>query len=548
MTTAIAQENTEQKKKIELNINLQPVQAELIKLYEKSKATKIGFGGARGGTKSHTADMLMLIRRLKYPQTNGLFVMRVYQDMMDIHIIPFFEQFPELRKYFFANNMILRLPNGSYIRYLSGDSLETFQKRKGRGFADIIVDQSELFTEDEIQFLYTINRSTKPGIVAKTLLCFNPGNIGHNYHKRVFYDKIYKEGEDPSDFAYMQTRGWDNAYWCISEMAKMHKIEEKELNDEKIQQLIGIYHKLPEKERFEIFIRTNYGHTLNQLPEHKRRAELFGDMEIFEGMFFEDFRRKHHVINYTMSKIRKTISGLDYGNVTVLEVLQMDSEGTIINADELYLGDETNPTDRANAIADFLLERELYKIDMIYDTDMEISQISNIGVDKTPIEIFRSVFKQRMGENAPKMRVVNKKSLDKHKTYRQAVNEAVKDYLKIRKYCSKCKQTVVPKEGEDNNKCPKCNTELEQKSKLYLGHRSRYLIKFFSEAIYDADADMDFNRDKPKIDHPYDAFKYAFMELYFKKEPEKDRTPKWFRDLLRQKEATTINHNSFMEV
>lgn len=531
---------------IDLNIHLQPVQAKLIKLYEQSKATKIGFGGARGGTKSHTADMLMLIRRLKYPQTNGLFVMRVYQDMMDIHIIPFFEQFPELRKYFISSgNMILKLPNGSYIRYLSGDSLETFQKRKGRGFADIIVDQSELFTEDEIQFLYTINRSTKPGIVAKTLLCFNPGNIGHSYHKRIFYDKIYKEGEDPNDYAYMQTRGWDNAYWSLSVMAKMHGIDEKTMDEHKILELVNLYHRLPERERFEIFLKTNYGHTLNQLPEHKKRAELYGDMEIFEGMFFEDFRRNFHVIDYRIIPTRKTIGGLDYGNITVLEILQMDSEGTIIFADELYLDNETNPTDRANAIADFLEERELYRIEIIYDTDMEISQISNIGVDKTPIEIFRQVFRQRMRDKAPLMRVVSKKSLDTHKTYRQAVNEAVKDYLKIRSYCSRCKKEVTA----ENGKCKICETIVDRKSKIYFSTKVKQLIKFMSEAIYENEDTMDFNRSmQPKTDHPYDAGKYAFMEFYYKKRPIDNQTPRWFKELLKQEYQKASNPKSFMGV
>jgi hypothetical protein len=516
-----------------MDIELQPIQNQLWKLYDKGKATKIGFGGPRGGTKSHSADSLMIMRRLKYRGTNGLFIMRVYQDMLDIHIRPMFDAYPELEAGFNKQDMILKLPYGSYIRFLSGENLESFQKRKGRGFADVMIDQSELFSKEEIEFLYTINRSVKPGITPKMLLCFNPGNIGHAYHKRVFYDKIYEDNEVPEDFAYLQAKGWDNAYWAIKDMARIKGLEPGGLDGQQILKLIHEYHKLNEDTRFKIFIRTDYGKVLDGLPDSKRRAELLGDMEIFEGMFFEDFRRKYHVIEYEISNFRKaSIGGLDYGNVTVLIVLQRDSEGTIIAGGECYLPDLTNPTERANAIADYLLENELHRLDIVYDTDMEISQLSNIGVDKTPITIFRDVFKQRMGEKAPKMRCVNKTSLDKKKHYRVVVNDAVKEYLHIRKLCSQCKMML----RKDEDKCIRCKATVIYQTKLFISENCKFLIKFLGEAIYDPldTAGRDFDRSQtPKKDHPYDAMKYGFMELYVPKKPKEDSRPKWLRDLIK---------------
>ena len=527
---------------IDLTITPQPIQRKLFRTYEHSKATKIGFGGPRGGTKSHSSDILMLARRTKYPGTNGLFVMRVYSDMMDIHIRPLLETYPELELGFNKQEMILKLSNGSYIRYLSGESLDSFTKRKGRGFADVMIDQSELFSKDEIEFLYTINRTVKPGITPKTLLCFNPGNIGHAYHKRVFYDKIYEGKEKPEEFAYIEAKGWDNAYWSINELAEEEGIEPKDLTPEEVQRLIRKYHTYPEEKRFNMYLSTNYGRTLDGLPEHKRRAELFGDMEVFEGMFFEDYRYGHHVIEgYRISPHRQTIAGLDYGNVTVLEILQRDSEGTIIVAGELYLSDLTNPSDRANAIADYLLERELYRLEIIYDTDMEISQLSNVGYDKTPISIFRDVLKQRMGEKAPKMRCVNKKSLDKNKPYRIVVNDAVKNYLRIRKVCKVCGGMIQRQETE----CKKCKVnETRQISDLYISRECKYLNAFFSEAIYDLrdPGGGDFDRSQiPKKDHPYDGFKYGFMELQAPRIKEEDPRPQWLKNMERQERLRIAN-------
>lgn len=532
-----------------VRIRMQPIQNALWNIYEHGTATKIGFGGPRGGTKSHSAMMVMLMRRMKHEGTNGLFIMRVYQDMLDIHIRPLFDQYPELEEHFNKQDMLLKLPDtgGSYIRFLSGDNLETFQKRKGRGFADVMIDQSELFSKEEIEFLYTINRTVKPGITPKTLLCFNPGNIGHAYHKRVFYDKIFEENENPEEFAYLQAKGWDNAYWSIKEMARLHNVSMNELNDEKIKALIRTYHQLPEKERFDIFIKSDYGRNLNGLPGHKRRAELFGDMEIFEGMFFSDFRYRHHVIeNYQITPIRKIIGGLDYGNVTVLTVLQRDTEGTVVVAGECYLPDLTNPSDRANAIADYLIEKEINKLEIIYDTDMEISQLSNIGVDKTPIAIFRDVFKQRMKDNAPVMRCVNKKSLDKNKPYRVVVNDSVKEFLKVRAICIQCKQPIK----EENDRCEKCNLPAMQASKLYISSEAKHLLKFFSEAIFDTSdpSGGDFDRSQtPKTDHPYDSFKYGFMELYTPRPKPKDPRPNWLRRIQRQEQMKQTSPN-FMGV
>lgn len=180
---------------MEIDYDFQPVQTKFYAMYEFGTATKLGLGGSRGGTKSATSDIVMLLRRFKYPKTNGLFVMKVYQDMIDIHLTPLFLRYPKLEDNFNKQDMILKFSNGSYIRFLSGDNLKTFQQRKGREFADIVIDQSELFTQGELEFLGTLNRSTDLSITPKMMFCFNPGNVSHTYHKRIFYEKFYEENE-----------------------------------------------------------------------------------------------------------------------------------------------------------------------------------------------------------------------------------------------------------------------------------------------------------------------------------------------------------------
>jgi phage terminase large subunit len=491
----------DKKEKLTMQLAFQPKQDDLYQLYQFGTATKIGAGGSRGGSKSASADLIMFLRRLTYAGTSGLFVMKVYQDMLDIHIRPLIVKYPVLDDMFNRQDMIISLPNGSFIRFLSGDRLEEFQKRKGREFADIVVDQSELFTQDELEFLYTINRSTNPKITAKTLLCFNPGGVSHSYHKRIFIEKRYENREIPEEFAFVQMFGWDNAYWSLKNLlAEGLTIEQ--------------YHTWPAQKRFDYFIKTDYGQILDRLPENKRKAELLGDFDIFEGMFFSDFRWGHHVLeNYKRKAAFNTVGGLDYGRTTVLEILQRDYEGTIVCCGEVYLPDMESPSERANAIADYLIANELYRLTIIYDTDMDISQISNVGFDKRPVDIFREIFRQRMGDNAPYMEVVNKISLDRNRGFRAVCNEAVKEYLHIKK---------VTVEGR----------EIE-KSGVYFSKNCTALIDCITTLIFDPKdkTGADFDRSaNPKTDHPYDAFKMGFMKIYTPLLKKESLLPKWAQE------------------
>ncbi len=478
------------------DIYLQPKQAELYEMYEYGRPRKIGAGGSRGGSKSMSADMIMLLRRAKYPGTNGLFVMKVYQDMLDIHIRPLLQSYPELEDCFNRQDMILNLPKGSTVRFLSGDNLNEFKKRKGRGFADIIVDQSELFSQEEIEFLATINRSVDTKITPKMLLCFNPGGVSHAYNKRVFIQKQYEKNEDPEDYGFVQIFGWDNAFWSQKQLAA----EGLTIRD---------YHSWDSEKRFKYFILSDYGRLLDQLPENQRKAELLGDFDVFEGMFFSDFRSTHHIIdNYEYKQEFSSIGGLDYGRVTCFHLLQRDFEGTIIACGEVYLNNIESPGQRANLIADFLIERKIWNLEIIYDTDMDISQISNVGYDKKPIDIFRQVFNERMGDYAPIMTVISKHSVERNKTWRSVVNDAVKEYLHI-------------------------NPETK-KSSVYFTKDCIQLIKFLGEAIYDPDdsSGQDFYRKMvPKTDHPFDSFKHGFIRLYTPTQKVTSNLPPWAKDI-----------------
>jgi len=476
---------------IAFDFTWQPKQNDVWNLYDASGARIIGYGGSRGGAKSHTSDDIMVRRRLEYPKTGGLFVMRILDDLRDIHIEPLLARFPILDDWYHRQNKRITFPNGSYIRFISAENFADLKKRKGRGFADIVVDQSELFTQEEIEFLQTINRHVSVDankepegrqIAPKMLLTFNPGGIGHAYHKRIFVEKSYEGNESADNYAFVQAYGWDNAYWCVDALRK----DGLTIHD---------YFQWSDEKRFQYFItRSEYGAKLDKLPDSKRKAELLGDFDVFEGQFFSNFRRAHHVITYNTRPNLATLGGFDYGNISVLEIGQRDASGTMAAADELYMENIETPSERAEMMGEFLMERELFGLHIMCDTDMYIDQISNVGYEKKPITIFNETLLNVMGKDkAPVLIKVNKKPLDNAKQYRGSINSAILDYLRI---------VTDPKTGK-------------KRSKLYIGKDCPWLIRSFAELIHPETManGLDYDNKHP-MRHQFDAFKYWFQALY----------------------------------
>jgi len=201
-----------------LDIALQPKQLELARLIEArgpDVATWIGYGGALGGAKSGAIRRIMLMRRGKYPKTIGVIMRRVLADVKENHIQKFWEEYPELRQYYNSTDYEIVLPNGSRIKFMYAEnSMEVDRKFYGPEFFDIFIDQAEQFSEAELRTINTRNRAPgAPDGLCKMGLFFNPGGCGTEFLRRVFWLKQYHGKERASDYAFIQSYGWDNYEW-----------------------------------------------------------------------------------------------------------------------------------------------------------------------------------------------------------------------------------------------------------------------------------------------------------------------------------------------
>jgi len=178
-------------------------------------ATWLGYGGALGGRKSGAIRRVMLAHRGMYPKTVGVIVRRVLADVKENHIQKFWEEYPELRSCYNATDYEIVLRNGSRIKFMYAEnSQEVDRKFYGPEFFDIFIDQAEQFSEGELRTINARNRAPgAPDGLCKMGLFFNPGGCGTEFLRRVFWLKQYHGNERASDYAFIQSYGWDNYEW-----------------------------------------------------------------------------------------------------------------------------------------------------------------------------------------------------------------------------------------------------------------------------------------------------------------------------------------------
>jgi len=278
---------------LRIEVPLQPKQVELDRLVENSPYTIIGFGGSRGGSKSHGARAIGLLFCLRHAGVRVLIFRRTFDDLWENHIQPLFDQYPYMRAWYNTQHKELTCPNGSVLKFGYAEHAGDINDFQGKQYALILVDEATKLTQEEIEFLLTCNRWDKdPTITPKMVLTMNPGGVGHAFIKRVFIDKKYHGAERPNEYAFLQAYGWDNSGWA------RRALLEDGLTDKD-------YYSWTDAQRFEYFIsRTDYGRRLNALPGKLRIGHLMGRWDVFAGQYFDIWEPEKHTARVESLGIR----------------------------------------------------------------------------------------------------------------------------------------------------------------------------------------------------------------------------------------------------
>lgn len=204
-----------------MDIWFQPKQNRLYQEVLYGKATNIGFYGGRGCGKSLCLDFiiisLMMEAKAKNQSISICCVMRNFDQVFKYHFREIQKNFPELKPNMTQTpSMALKIGKGICV-FDFGNSEENIERRFRSGNYDIIlVDQAELFEEEEILELKKTIRSTS-GFKSKLVLSFNMRGYGIQWLKKWFNndDPHRKNAED---YVSIKINPWDNSFYVIDKL------------------------------------------------------------------------------------------------------------------------------------------------------------------------------------------------------------------------------------------------------------------------------------------------------------------------------------------
>lgn len=217
----------------------------------RSTARHTAYGGARGGGKSFAMRRKMVMLAMRYPKLRLLLLRRTLQELRENHLLPLQSDLLGYADYKKDERAFL-FPNGSRLVLGYCDSDSDVLQYQGAEYDVIGFEEATHFKEDWIVFISTSLRTTKTDFSPRIYYTCNPGGVGHAYIKRLFIDRRFREGEDPGDYLFIPASVYDNTVLMRSD--------------------------------------PDYVKRLEALPEHKRRAHLEGDWNVYEGQVFEEFR------------------------------------------------------------------------------------------------------------------------------------------------------------------------------------------------------------------------------------------------------------------
>jgi len=218
----------------------------------------IAFGGARGGGKSWSVRVKAALLCLNYAGIKVMIIRKTYPELQENHIVPMCEMlhcYDENKKNRIAryndSRKHITFPNRSRILFRYCDNEKDAERFQGTEVDVLFIDEATQQSEMKFKKLSACVRGVN-AFPKRIYLTCNPGGEGHAWVKRLFIDKKYENNERPEDYTFIQSLVTDNKALMES-------------NPDYIKQL-------------------------EALPPKLRDAWLYGDWNVYEGQFFEEFK------------------------------------------------------------------------------------------------------------------------------------------------------------------------------------------------------------------------------------------------------------------
>ncbi len=239
-----------------------------------SRCRFTAYGGARGGGKSWALRRKLIALCLRYPGISCLLVRRSLAELKSNHLTAILKELDGFVKYSEADRVI-EFPNRSRIALGYCASRRDALRYQGQEYDIIAIDEATQLTEYHFSVFKACLRGVNDFPKRIYLTC-NPGGIGHAWVKRLFIDRVFRDGERADDYLFIPAKVYDNR---------------------------ALTESFPE-----------YVAQLESLPDRLKKAWLDGRWDVFEGQFFPEFDQEIHVCSQSeLPKRAKRFIAFDYG-------------------------------------------------------------------------------------------------------------------------------------------------------------------------------------------------------------------------------------------
>ena len=329
----------------------------------------VGYGGARGGGKSHAIRFKGSALAYEYPGIKILIVRKTLQILRDNHIKPLqtaYSRFPATMKPKWNNDeKRFTFPGGSTIKLGYCDSETDVLQYIGQEYDVIFIDESTHLSWFQFININSCVRGVNK-FPKRTYCTCNPGEVGHTWNKRIFVDKKYIKKERKKNYTFIQAMVWDNQplfdedpeyieaksnlgyipevlikalYDCcmleIDIDKSLSAANNKDGEGVKKNLLMELSGKPEAKHivdsikdfkyyskrcKFNSFLNrvamefADYVNNLQNLTKDLKRAWLRGDWNVFAGQYFSEFDTDKHVVGeYEIPPTWRKSLAVDYG-------------------------------------------------------------------------------------------------------------------------------------------------------------------------------------------------------------------------------------------
>ena len=266
----------------------------------------IGYGGARGGGKSHWVIAQVAVDDCQ--RQPGLKVLLLRKSGKAIK-----EQFRDLRRLLkrvphtwipSQGSGVLEFPNGSRIILGHFKDDRDIDAYLGLEYDLIVIEEATTLSKTKVEDILTCLRTSKPNWRPRVYMTTNPGNIGHAWFKALFIEPSRRGQETETRFVSATID--DNS-----------------------------------------FVDKGYKAKLDRMTGWKKKAWRYGDWDVMAGQFFTTFRAEHEGKPHHVVSLRDTLGGLpphwevwlalDHGftHYTVIYLLAKDGDGNVYLVDEI---------------------------------------------------------------------------------------------------------------------------------------------------------------------------------------------------------------------